>query len=214
MSRDKKNLLLLIMGGVATAFGSGPKGVPMTDFWLNRNIRHHLNTFTNALYASFSKVNPLAMKFNLDEVQAVIDIERWHRIPFIFTKGDLDIHGALGTVVPLAEFAPFDVNDYWARRGMICHIKRAVYDLTTAATQLAVGPSTTQNLDVAVTLPGTTGFAQDIDIWVPKGFYVGLTTTNNAADTSVDLTIFGEMVQVPINGLDFGGTYYGGWSGV
>lgn len=178
--------------------------------FINRPLRERLNQYANALSATFNKTNPTAIKFDIEKVLAVLDVDRMLRVPFCFPSPAMNLDLAVTYMIANISINPWaPITDSWIRQGTLLHVTRIVHDVTTAATQVGLGSSFNWSDCAPVTLPTTAGLAENVDIWVPPGFYLGLHATDNIGDASRDMTVYGEYVQLGVNGFDFGGTFYG-----
>lgn len=179
--------------------------------WFNRPLREHVNRYPNLLSVTFDKVNPRAVEIDFEKLGVSLSLDALINVPFVYS-GLLNLDVAVTNLVAVpgaAPWSPFVPATLWLRRGAILHIKRVVFDATTAATRLMVGSTALVANALPLTLPLTAGFADQLEFIVPPGYYVGLEATDNVGDVSRRLTISGEYKQLPVSGFDFGGTFIG-----
>lgn len=192
----------------------------MRRLFLNKSIRDVLTRLGDYTWHIDRTVMPERdpIELRLEQAFAMMDLERLIRVRFCLPSGAMDISAAVGSLVVHPSFTggwaslASGANAPRVRGGTWAHIRRIVIDATLANTQAFMGPDLVLANSAPLTLPGTAGFAGDVDIWVPPGWYIGLTTTGNAGDNTRDMTVWGEEVPF-VSALDHPTTtvYPGGY---
>lgn len=176
----------------------------MRRLFLNKSVRDLLTRLSDLTFhidrTPMPEREPVELR--LENAWGMIDLSKLLYPRFCLPSADMDISAAIGSVVAHPSFA-----GGWAsvasgasaprlRGGTWAHITRMVYDATTANTQAVMGPDTTLANCAPLTLPGTGGYAAEMDLWIPPGWILGLTTTGNAGDNTRDITVWGEEVPM------------------
>lgn len=205
-----------LAGGNKVNIPPADVGAPASSvrrLWINKSLKSIMSRFPFDTFkwefTSMSNRDPIEL--DVSKISISLDGNKFMFPKFLLPSPAMNLNVANTIVVPHSAFAggwgsvvsgafaPLTRGNCWA------HITRIIFDVTTAVTQVVVGPDTTKANGAPMTLPVTTGYAQEVDIWVPPGWIIGLAGTNNAGDASRDMTVIGEVVPF-LNWFDYGAT--------